>query len=858
MTTLRLVAACLRAPMVLLLVANLCTPGADAQFGAPRELTRALDEPFAGTMADLDGDGDLDALAASQTSRKVVWYPNDGTGSFGGERVLDNSPQTTHEIVAVDLDGDGIVDVASTGSHGVVRWYRGLSPGQFAPAQAFVTLGGVLVGLLVHDLDLDGDPDLVHASASVGLYVQENLGAGAFGSPVLVTSPGERAYSAAIGDANGDGLPDLVLGSTNEELSWLANLGGLAFGPTNTVALGLRALSEVALEDLDGDGDQDLVAAAELSNVILWFENLGNGSFGAQQVISTESSPFRFVLADVDGDLDPDLLAAFITTPGVLWFRGLAGGAFGPPAPIVSQTSGHGVAAGDIDGDGRIDALTLTQRESVAWHRNIGLGFGPLQSLVGRTDDVRDICAADLDGDGDSDVLAASYGDNKLVVFEQLGGGDFGSFVVIDSACNGCSLVRTADVDGDGDEDVLYVAGQSGTVYLRQNLGGTFGPRQSLASIASLVLDLELADLDADGDPDLVVLADQVKVFQNLGGSFVAPFTLAGLDVPLALELGHVVGSLLPDIVAVSSNQNSVRVHRNLGGLNFAAQVAASPHIQEPTDLALADVDVDGDLDPVWVTSLFSSLAWSENLAHVTFGAGGTIDTLPGPGLHVRSVDLDTDGDEDLLVCLTATNRVYWYENIGGSFGPRHPILLSAYDAAGTETADMDGDGDLDLIVTSPSTDSVIWVPTSLNATIGAVGCGPANPNSTGAPGVIFASGSVAVSADELVLHGRELPPRSFAYFLTSLTPSAMSPVPGSSGSICLGGNIGRLIAPGQVVQVSGAGTVRLEVGTQSLPQSNGPQPIVAGQTWYFQLWHRDLPLTSPSNFSSSIGVGFQ
>lgn len=860
MPTIRFAAALARHSARLLACALAGAPAASAQFGPPRALTEALDGAFAGTLADLDADGDLDALATSWTSGQVVWYPNSGNASFGAARVLGTSPSFTFELVAVDLDGDGVVDVAATSNDGVVRWYRGLGAGQFAVAEVLANPGGLLVGLLAHDLDLDGDVDLVHVSLTGGLFVQANLGAGTFASPVGVTPISEEAYCATIGDVNGDALPDLVFGSeANERLSWLANLGGLAFGPRNHVGVGLDVPSEVALEDLDGDGDNDLVAAAELSNLLVWFENQGGGSFGAQQVISTLTRPWRFELADVDGDLDSDLIVAFHHLDGVLWFEHLGGGTFAGPEPIVANSVGDGVAAGDVDGDGRIDVLSLSEAESIAWHHNTGgtPAFGPAQSLALRTADVRDLCTADLDGDGDTDVLAASPDDDQLASFEHLGGGAFGPLTVIDAACDGCWLVRTADVDGDGDEDVLYVAGEARTVFLRENLGGAFGPRQALATLANLPLDLELADLDADGDPDLVVLAGQLAVLPNVGGSFAAPVMLSGLSFPIALELGDLVGNSLPDIAVLSFNQSSVRVYPNLGGLAFGAQQAASTFIDEPADLALVDVDLDGDLDPVWITGFARSLAWSKNLGNSTFVFGGMLDSLPDFGTRVRAADLDTDGDEDLLICLWTSNGVHWYENLGGSFGVRQLVSLAALDAADTATADMDGDGDLDALIASAGSDTVIWVPTSLNATIGAVDCGPGNPNSTGARGVVFASGSVAVAADELVLHGRELPPQSFGYFLTSLTSRPLSPVPGSAGSICLGGNIGRLIGPGQVLLVSGAGTVRLDVGTQSLPQGNGPQPIVAGQTWYFQLWHRDLPLATPSNFSNSIAVSF-
>ena len=38
--------------------------------------------------------------------------------------------------------------------------------------------------------------------------------------------------------------------------------------------------------DLDGDGDADVLASADIDDTIVWFENLGNGNFDAQQNLS--------------------------------------------------------------------------------------------------------------------------------------------------------------------------------------------------------------------------------------------------------------------------------------------------------------------------------------------------------------------------------------------------------------------------------------------------------------------------------------------------------------------------------------------------------------------------------------------
>lgn len=144
--------------------------------------------------------------------------------------------------------------------------------------------------------------------------------------------------------------------------------------------------------------------------------------------------------------------------------------------------------------------------------------------------------------------------------------------------------------------------------------------------------------------------------------------------------------------------------------------------------------------------------------------------------------------------------------------------------------------------------------------------CAPGIPNSTGQIGGIEATGSLRLVDDDLTLTGVRLPPGSFAYFLTSTTSVAPIPMPGGSqGNLCLGGSIGRFQA--QVGMVDAAGTYRISTdpgaGAQrfsfaAFPQPLGPVPVMAGETWHFQCWHRDVfQGAATSNFTEGVSLLF-
>ena len=133
-----------------------------------------------------------------------------------------------------------------------------------------------------------------------------------------------------------------------------------------------------------------------------------------------------------------------------------------------------------------------------------------------------------------------------------------------------------------------------------------------------------------------------------------------------------------------------------------------------------------------------------------------------------------------------------------------------------------------------------------------------ANNNSTGAPSSMSASGSNSVSANDLVLEANDLPLNSFGFFLTSQTQGFVANPGGSEGNLCLGGAIGRYVGPGQIQNSGAAGMISLAIDNTQVPQPTGFAAVAAGDTWNFQLWHRDSSGGNPtSNFTDGYEITF-
>ena len=76
----------------------------------------------------------------------------------------------------------------------------------------------------------------------------------------------------------------------DSKIAWYENLGSGSFGTQQVITTAADGAYSVYATDLDGDGDADVLSASWGDDKIAWYENLGSGSFGPQQVITTAAN----------------------------------------------------------------------------------------------------------------------------------------------------------------------------------------------------------------------------------------------------------------------------------------------------------------------------------------------------------------------------------------------------------------------------------------------------------------------------------------------------------------------------------------------------------------------------------------
>jgi FG-GAP-like repeat len=467
-------------------------------------------------------------------------------------------------VLSGDVDNDGDEDVVVTLSANLtigVLVLRRTGPASFGPDpwQAFpshVAFGSGLPRALV-DADADGDLDLlglagVQGFYSIGVsgsngggqacYLRRNDGTGVFGPDSWWLVAG-GTVDFACPDLDGDGDADFVGGLCVD----FATPGrGFAHDPAPRTVNGLAPMG-----DVDGDGDPDVgpgIAGLSVQGFLApgTATNDGNGLFSTVNSMAPAPAPGASFAGpgfagDFDGDGDLDLVVEHYigsTPSGAFEMRllqNLGGGSFadGGPATAMGATmrtvptnsaagfatidtiDARSVLVADLDGDGDVDLVpyfptTGSQGANVqgsALWLNGGTGFF---TQAGGLSGTRPTAAGDVNGDAIPDLLAISFvtGYSSVVILPGLGGGGFGTPIIITSFVPDPYYACPAlgDVDGDGDRDVVMTTPGALSVFVNDGIGG-FTQTAAGSFNSSGFSVCRIADMNVDGLADLLVSA---------------------------------------------------------------------------------------------------------------------------------------------------------------------------------------------------------------------------------------------------------------------------------------------------------------------------------------------------------------
>jgi hypothetical protein len=704
-------------------------------FAIPPAISTSAGAAISVYAADVDGDGDLDALSASSYDDKIAWYENVGGGATAWVlHTISTTADGAVRVYAADVDGDGDFDALSASrTDNKIAWYENVGGGGTSWVFHAISIP-VDDALSVHAADVDGDGDLDALSASVydnTIAWHENVGGGGTSWTLhTISSSVQGASSVFAADVDGDGDLDALSASFfDATIAWHENVGG---GGTSwalhTISASALGAVTVYAGDVDGDGDLDALSASNSDDKIAWYENVGGG--GTSWVLHTITTGANFAVvvsaADVDGDGDLDALSASVDDDKIAWYENAGGGGTSWVLHTISVSAdgAETVYAADLDGDGDLDVLSASfGDDKIAWYRNDsihrGVTFVSPPEISTSADGAVSVYVADVDGDGDLDALSASRYDSKIAWYENMGGGGTSwALHTISTSAAGALSVYAADVDGDLDALSASEADDKIAWYENVGGGGTSWALHTVSTSAYFGYSVYAADVDGDGDLDILLasLAAKIAWYENVGGagtSWALHTISTSANGALSVYAADVDGDGDLDALSASYADDKIAWYENVGGGGTSwALHTISTAADGASSIYAADVDGDGDVDALSASFYDDNIAWYENV-----GGGGTswalhtISTTADFARSVYAADLDRDGDLDALSASRNDDKIAWYENFGGggTSWVLHTISTSADATTSVYAADVDGDGDLDVLSPSQAYDTISW-----------------------------------------------------------------------------------------------------------------------------------------------------
>ncbi len=669
---------------------------------------------------DMDGDGDLDVVIASDESFHSVFL-NDGSGSFPDQvRSALSGPHRHVELADVDgdLDLDAMFFPGGSASYNVTNVVLALNDGTglLVGSGSIPMVRGRAKGFGLGDMDGDLDPDAFMVIDGV-VHVWENTGSGVFVDRTAAALPGlsvnvDHGYLCEL---NGDGTPDVVLG--RQAQVWLGNGTGQFVRATQPP---LPALVDF-VADFNGDGIDDLTGGGNIY--------LNNGTGLGYTAVGTNSLfGIGMSVADLNGDGRVEVIgpshegftseiSIFSATPAYNFVNVTA--ALLEPHVTIDRTVGfsygcHAVA--DLDGDGDLDLLTggaegrngSSTTVGVPPHVLLNTGAAPLVDGARSRfpfwqGSVTAIAAGDVDGDGDVDVYMS---DAHSTLWVQ--GDGFFEEEPLPVSAGTAGAAEFVDVDGDGDLDLMSARGWhplTPTIAVPPALSlndgnGNFTDVAASHMPAGLILTgsaMAIGDVDGDGDLDAVFGTQDPQYGSGAGAQDVlllndgtGHFTDASSQLPSKVVATRAVFlfdydadgdldlAMQNGLFGLPPAGEALLLYTNDGAGNFSDETAVRvPPQNQASYLSVGDIDGDGDVDLAVPGTVFAN----NGFGYFALTAGTTN--------AIQYADLDQDGQADPIVLQGGTYVIGAQRFTVGSNPFDHRALL----------VDLDQDQDLDFIV---------------------------------------------------------------------------------------------------------------------------------------------------------------
>lgn len=574
-------------------------------------------------------------------------------------------------IAVADFNGDGHLDIVAApnnlDSEAILLLGRGGAE-RFGPPTTF-PVGGLPRRMGAADFNGDGKPDLAISLDSFGgasrrLAILLNDGTGKFAAPNIINLTGDPVLPV-FGDLNNDGKLDIVAGlstgTTSGTVAILLGDGAGGFSPAANSPIHTLSSNPgtVAIGDFNEDGKRDLAVPGSSGGVDILLGD-GTGGFAAGVNTTTNGTTLSLTVGDFNGDAHLDVLM------GTRMVLGTGTGTFGAPIVVGVPDISSVALTGDVNNDGHLDVVAGGQSGLTIV---LGDGTGNLVQAKSYTSGFTIFGAAssfaalgDFNEDGKVDLAAVQQ--RGIGILDGDGTGAFNDALSYTTTVLNPRYLVAADFNNDGKQDFVTASSanlpQGSTIEVAHGDGNGGFTKKSISNFGvSQPFAIATADFNNDGKLDLAVtqpgtgkisflLNDGTGGFQT--DAFNAQSVFFGAQ-PHAIKAGDFNNDNKADLIVLGRNSSNFLVLLGTGTGAFA--VSFDGPLQGNSsffdDLAVGDFNADGKSD-------LAVIRGATNVLHVLQGDGTgnfsdyAILSLPGIPGSIVAKDLNGDGKSDIAV----------------------------------------------------------------------------------------------------------------------------------------------------------------------------------------------------------------
>jgi hypothetical protein len=685
-------------------------------------------------IADMDDDNDNDVVVTARNSNYgVYWYENynttndnfPGNASMWIQHRVDNVSAPVrypYRVFVADIDNDGDNDAVACSddwSNGGIYWFENLLGNGTLWQNHTVYTGGSVKDIYVTSIDYTNSTNLdIVAALNYDYYIAWFHNDGTPGS-------GEewerynitylyRANCVDSADFDQDTDNDVVATAEySSGLYWYRapDSGLFTVSSWNSYYISyIYRTRDLRTARINNDTDIDVVANSEYHNDVAYYENpciegTGWTNWKSTYVDDNLFGAMGLAVGDIDHDANftNDILGTGHRSSEIKLYPndGLKSPKFGKIYIEESSIKGpHGIFVADLDGDTYNDlVVTGSISGDVGWCEapdDPEKGTWKLHLIDKELAGAWEVYVGDISGDGFDDVAVTASEERALVWYEHPGTDVVNitgwNKTIIDTSLSGPWGVCIADLDDDGDndivmtdrymDDVIWYRNEDKTPGMGDGNGSSWTKYYIDSSLQYDPMGLDVADIDEDGDLDVVVGCGSWSTSSTGIYWYEAP----GDDPMTTPWIKHTI-------------QNNIR---------------------QIYDVKVIDVNDDGHLDVIGVTYYYGGIFWCQH--PVNLSQSWPMHWIDDQYyLWAYSVWVDDVGDDGYVDIVTASeyyDKVYWYEEpddpVNATSWSRYVVDSQNTDARGVFISDINHDGLKDVASVGYSSDEICWYNVSI------------------------------------------------------------------------------------------------------------------------------------------------